>query len=133
MNWGNRMTITRQHVIDRDLAAAVSAPIISYVVSHGDVVYLSGVISDPSNPGPDVRSQTREILQRIDGFLADAGTDKSKLLTAQVWLRDMSTFYEHNEAWNEWVDPANPPVRACIQAQLALPTLLVEIQVTAAR
>jgi enamine deaminase RidA (YjgF/YER057c/UK114 family) len=117
MNWGKRMTITRQHVIDRDVAVAVSAPIISYVV----------------NPGPDVRSQTREILQRIDGFLADAGTDKSKLLTAQVWLRDMSTFYEHNEAWNEWVDPANPPVRACIQAQLALPTLLVEIQVTAAR
>jgi enamine deaminase RidA (YjgF/YER057c/UK114 family) len=133
MNWGNRMTITRQHVIDRDKAVAVSAPIISYVVSHGDVVYLSGVISDPSNPGADVRSQTREILGRIDELLADAGTDRSKLLSAQVWLRDMSTFFAHNEVWNEWVDPANPPVRACIQAQLALPTLLVEIMVTAAR
>ncbi|HWN35617.1 MAG TPA: RidA family protein [Pseudonocardia sp.] len=127
------MTITRQHVIDRDAAEAVSAPIISYVVTHGDVVYLSGVISDPRNPGPDVQSQTREVLHRIDELLADAGTDKSKLLSAQVWLRDMSTFSAHNEVWNEWVDPANPPVRACIQAQLVLPTLLVEIKVTAAR
>jgi enamine deaminase RidA (YjgF/YER057c/UK114 family) len=68
-----------------------------------------------------------------DELLAGAGTDKSKLLTAQVWLADMSDFSEHNEEWNTWVDLANPPVRACVQATLILPTLLVEIMVTAAR
>jgi enamine deaminase RidA (YjgF/YER057c/UK114 family) len=54
-------------------------------------------------------------------------------LTAQVWLADMSMFTEHNEAWNDWVDPDNPPVRACVEARLAHPELLVEIMVTAAR
>jgi enamine deaminase RidA (YjgF/YER057c/UK114 family) len=106
------------------------APIISTSVVRGDMVYLSGVIA--SRPG-DVRSQTAQVLQRIDGLLAEAGTDKSRLLTAQVWLADMNTFVDHNEAWNEWVDPANPPVRVCVEARLNYPGLLVEIMVTAAR
>ncbi|MBO0685338.1 MAG: RidA family protein [Candidatus Dormibacteraeota bacterium] len=106
------------------------APIISTTVVRGDTVYLSGVIA----PGTgDVRSQTAGVLQKIDGLLAAAGTDKSRLLTAQVWLADMATFVEHNEAWNEWVDPANPPVRVCVEARLNHPGLLVEIMVTAAR
>jgi enamine deaminase RidA (YjgF/YER057c/UK114 family) len=89
---------------------------------------------DPSNPTfGDVQAQTAQVLQRIDELLADAGTDKSKLLTAQVWLADMSLFAEHNEAWNAWVDPRNPPVRACVEARLTHPELLVEIMCTAAR
>jgi enamine deaminase RidA (YjgF/YER057c/UK114 family) len=62
-----------------------------------------------------------------------AGTDKSKLLTAQVWLSDMRLFEAHNAAWNAWVDRENPPVRACVRADLVRPGLLVEIMVTAGR
>jgi enamine deaminase RidA (YjgF/YER057c/UK114 family) len=106
------------------------APIISTTVIQGDTVYLSGVIADPAG---DIRSQTAQVLQRIDDHLKAAGTDKSRLLTAQVWLADMATFVEHNEVWNEWVDPVNPPVRVCVQARLVHPGLLIEIMVTAAR
>lgn len=106
------------------------APVISTSVTRGDTVYLSGVLA--SSPG-DVRSQTAQVLQRIDQLLAAAGTDKSRLLTAQVWLADMATFVDHNEVWNEWVDPANPPVRVCVEARLVHPARHVEIMVTAAR
>jgi enamine deaminase RidA (YjgF/YER057c/UK114 family) len=105
-------------------------PIISRVVAHGDRVYVCGITGDPVG---DVTAQTRQALGRIDQLLAQAGTDKSKLLTAQVWLSDMALFRTHNLAWNEWVDPANPPARACVQAELTAPGLLVEIMVTAAR
>jgi enamine deaminase RidA (YjgF/YER057c/UK114 family) len=108
-------------------------PVISFAVTHGDTVYLSGITAHPLRPSQGIRAQTREVLERIDELLAGAGTDKSKLLTAQVWLADMSDFSEHNEEWNAWVDLANPPVRACVQATLIRPVLLVEIMVTAAR
>jgi enamine deaminase RidA (YjgF/YER057c/UK114 family) len=85
------------------------------------------------NPTGDVKFQTRRVLERIDQLLAEAGTDKSRLLTAQVWLADMSLFADHTDAWNEWVDAEHPPVRACVQAALTHPDLLVEIMVTAAR
>jgi enamine deaminase RidA (YjgF/YER057c/UK114 family) len=124
--------ISRTGITSPDIAQPYLrvAPIISTTVTHGDTVWISGVIADP---GGDIRSQTAQVLQRIDDPLRAAGTDKSRLLTAQVWLADMATFAEHNEAWNKWVDPASPPVRACVQAQLAHPSLLVEIMVTAAR
>jgi enamine deaminase RidA (YjgF/YER057c/UK114 family) len=105
-------------------------PHISAAVVHGDTVYLRGVTPDP---GGDITSQTRQALARIDALLAEAGTSKSKLLTAQVWLSDMRLFEAHNAAWNEWVDRENPPVRACVRADLVGPGLLVEIMVTAAR
>jgi enamine deaminase RidA (YjgF/YER057c/UK114 family) len=101
------------------------------------MVYLCGVVTPEIWRNPsireygDVRVQTRKVLHRIDELLTDAGTDKSKLLTAQVWLADMKMFAEHNEVWNEWVDPNNPPVRACVEAGLTHPGLLVEVMVTA--
>ena len=104
-------------------------PIISSIVIHGGVVHLLGVTADPTG---DVTTQTDAVLHRIDALLARAGTDKSHLLTAQVWLTDMALFEEHNAAWNAWVDPENPPVRACVQAGLWQPGLLVEVMVTAA-
>ena len=73
------------------------------------------------------------MLERIDTALQKVGTDKSKLLTAQVWLADMQMFEAHNAVWNAWVDPQNPPVRACVRADLTRPGFLVEIMVTAAR
>jgi len=105
-------------------------PIISRVVVHGDIVYTCGVTADPDG---DITQQTRQVIERIDRLLHAAGTDKSRLLTAQVWLRDMRLFTAHNAAWNEWVDPVNPPARVCVGAELWKPGLLVEIMVTAAR
>lgn len=105
-------------------------PIISRVVEHAGIVYLCGVTADPVG---DVGAQTREVLKRVDRLLASAGTDKSRLLTAQVWLTDMKDFPAHNSAWNEWVDLRHPPARACVQAQLWQPGMRVEIMVTAAK
>ncbi len=129
------MSIVRQHILLGDDGKPIPrVPVISQAVIRDDTVYLCGVIcDDPLNPPSGIRAQTEQVLRRIDQLLADAGTDKSKLLTAQVWLADMDMFTEHNNAWNEWVDLANPPVRACVQARLTLPELLVEIMVTAAR
>jgi enamine deaminase RidA (YjgF/YER057c/UK114 family) len=109
---------------------AEGLPIISKAVVRGDTVYLCGVTPDPVG---DIATQTRQVLERIDRLLAAAGTDKTRLLTAQVWLADMNLFEAHNAAWNEWVDRANPPARACVGAPLYRPGLLVEIMVTAAR
>jgi enamine deaminase RidA (YjgF/YER057c/UK114 family) len=120
------MDIERHLIMD----SADAKPIISRAVAQGDRVYLCGIVGDPTG---DVTSQTRQALGRIDRLLAQAGTDKSKLLTAQVWLSDIRLFRQHNLAWNEWVDPEQPPVRACVQAELFAPGLLVEIMVTAAR
>jgi enamine deaminase RidA (YjgF/YER057c/UK114 family) len=120
------MQISRHEIVERPS----TLPHISGAVVHGDTVYLRGVTPEP---GGDITSQTRQVLERIDTLLAKAGTDKSKLLTAQVWLSDMRLFEAHNAAWNAWVDRANPPVRACVRADLVRPGLLVEIMVTAAR
>ncbi len=105
-------------------------PIISRAVVHGPMVFLCGVTADPVG---DITAQTRQVLERIDRLLEKAGTSKSRLLSAQVWLSDMRFFRQHNLAWNEWVDPQSPPVRACVQAELFDPGLLVEIMATAAR
>ena len=128
------MSITRYGITD----GTGGRPIISGVVVHGDTVYMSGVTADPVG---DITAQTQQVLDRIDAALQRVGTDKSKLLTAQVWLADMRLFEAHNAVWNSWVDPQNPPVRACVRADLAgiagqrppLRPCLVEIMVTAAR
>ena len=104
-------------------------PIISRVVEAGDIVYVCGTLPDPVG---DITAQTKQVLDRIDDALALAGTNKSKLLTAQVWLADMRLFEAHNAAWNAWVDPENAPVRACVRADLVR-TSLIEIMVTAAK
>ena len=103
----------------------------SKVVVHGDTVYLSGLIADKSLT-QGVAEQTREILSFIDAFLAKAGTDKSKLLTATIWLSDIRTVDEMNKVWDAWVAPGNPPCRACVESKLASPQYTVEIMVTAA-
>ena len=128
------MTITRHGLTKatEGLPFIQVIPIISRVVVRGDHVYLCGITAHPLSKG-DIQAQTKEALDTIDRLLQTAGTDKSKLLTAQVWLSDMSLFEAHNAAWNEWVDAQNPPVRACVRADLWQPNLLVEIMVTAAK
>ena len=107
-------------------------PRMSKAVVHGDTVYLAGQVANAS-AGGSVTEQTREILGIIDGFLAQAGTDKTKLLSANIWLTDMSTFTEMNAVWDGWVAPGCSPARATVQAQLAAPQFKVEIAVIAAR
>ena len=103
---------------------------ISRVVERGSMLYVFGVTPEPAG---DVKDQTRRVLAGIDRLLAGAGSDKSKLLTAQVSLADMNDLAEHDSVWNEWVDPDNPPLRVCVQAQLVRPEMRVEIMVTAVK
>jgi enamine deaminase RidA (YjgF/YER057c/UK114 family) len=103
----------------------------SQIVVHGNTVYLAGQVAQEA-PGASVAEQTRDILQRIDQHLKEAGSDKSKVLAATIWITDMDSFAEMNEVWDAWVDPANPPARACVEARLAAPQFTVEIMVTAA-
>ena len=98
---------------------------------HGDTVYTAGQIADDSSE--DVAGQTRQVLAKIDGLLAEAGSNKSKILKATIWLTDISRFNEMNSVWDAWVDQDNPPVRACVESKLAMPELSVEIMVEAAK
>jgi enamine deaminase RidA (YjgF/YER057c/UK114 family) len=104
---------------------------LSRAVVFGNLVYVAGLTAD--DLAQDVAGQTRQILAKIDRYLAEAGTDKSKLLSAQIWLRDIATFKEMNGVWETWVDRANPPARATVEARLAGDRYLVEIMVTAAK
>ena len=104
----------------------------SKCVVHSNTVYLSGIVAnDPK--GKSVTEQTKDILGQIDGFLKTAGTDKSKLLTANIWITDMSTFAEMNAVWDGWVSAGNTPARATVEAKLATPDYKVEIMVVAAK
>ena len=108
-----------------------NGPRMSRVVVHNDTVYLAGQVED--DPSADVAGQTRQILAKIDSLLAEAGADKSKLLSANVWLSDISTFDKMNAVWDEWVTPGKPPARATVESRLARPEFKVEIMVVAAR
>jgi len=83
-----------------------------------------------AEPTGDVKVHTKRVLESIDGLLEKAGTHKSKLLTANIWLANMQDFEDHNSIWNEWVDRQNPPVRVCVQSPLWRPNILVEIMVS---
>ncbi|MER2267026.1 RidA family protein [Methylobacterium oxalidis] len=109
-----------------------SGPRMSQAVAYGDTVYLAGQVA-ADTVGTGVTAQTQAILAEIDRLLAAAGSDKSRILAATIYLADMGTFAEMNAAWDAWVDRTNPPARATVEAKLAGPQYLVEIVVTAAR
>ena len=79
----------------------------SGAVVHGNTVYTAGQVADDTSQG--VGGQTQQILAKIDALLAEAGTDKSKLLSTNIWLTDMATFHEMNKVWDAWVSPGNAP------------------------
>jgi enamine deaminase RidA (YjgF/YER057c/UK114 family) len=106
-------------------------PRMSQAVIHGQTVYLAGQVA--SNPAADVAGQTRQILDTIDRLLAEAGTDKTRILTATIYLADIGTFADMNLIWDAWVSREHPPARATVEARLAAPAYKVEIQVIAAR
>jgi enamine deaminase RidA (YjgF/YER057c/UK114 family) len=109
-----------------------TGPRMSQVVVHGDSVYLAGVVANQA-AGDSVTKQMQEVLSIIDSHLAKAGSDKSKLLTATIYLTDMTTYAEMNAVWDGWVSSGNTPARATVEAKLAAPRYNVEIMVTAAR
>lgn len=103
----------------------------SGAVVHGNTVYLSGQVALDAG-GESVTAQTKNILDRIDTLLEKAGTSKSKLLSASIWLADISTFEEFNTVWDAWVDTDATPARATVESKLAAPKFTVEIAVIAA-
>jgi enamine deaminase RidA (YjgF/YER057c/UK114 family) len=109
-----------------------TGPRMSQAVVHGNTVYLAGQVAQKA-AGKSVTDQTRDILETIDKLLAGAGSDKSKLLSAQIFLTDIATFNEMNKVWEAWVSPGNTPARATVEAKLAAPQYTVEIMVIAAR
>lgn len=105
-------------------------PLMSQAVVHNGVAYLSGLVA--SDLDADVKGQTASILSRIDELLAAAGTDKSRLLKANIWLTDIATWKDMNEVWTDWVVADSAPARATVEAKLAHPKIKVEIMVEAA-
>src|ERR1700738_1745453 len=109
-----------------------AGPRMSQVVVHGDTIYLAGVVANKA-AGESVTKQTQDVLSIIDSHLKKGGSDKSKLLTATIYLTDMKTFAEMNAGWDGWVSAGNTPARATVEVKLAAPQYNVEIMVTAAR
>src|SRR6516165_11044289 len=97
-----------------------TGPRMSQVVVNGNTVYVAGIVAHKT-AGESVTKQTQEILAIIDGHLAKAGTDKSKLLSATIYLSDIKTFSEMNAVWDAWVSPGNTPARATVEVKLAAP------------
>ena len=112
------------------IARLESGPRMSEAVIHGDTVYLAGQVGEPGN---DIIAQTTTVLSEIDRLLALAGSDKSRILMATIWLADIADFAAMNSVWDAWVDKANPPARATSEAKLAAPDYLVEIIIIAAK
>jgi enamine deaminase RidA (YjgF/YER057c/UK114 family) len=104
---------------------------LSGAVVHNETVYIAGQVAEKTKA--DIKGQTQEVLLKIEKLLQKAGSNKANLLSVQIFLPDMRNFAAMNEVWDKWVDPANTPARATIQAALATPELLVEIMVTAAK
>lgn len=102
----------------------------SMAVVHNGTVYLAGQVG---KPGESVTDQTREVLAQVDRLLAEAGTDKTRILSAQIWLADMADFAEMNAVWDAWVPQGHTPARATGEAKLATPDYKVEVIVVAAQ
>jgi enamine deaminase RidA (YjgF/YER057c/UK114 family) len=103
----------------------------SQAVIHGDTIYLAGQVA--ADTSADVTGQTQQILAAIDHLLAEAGSDKTRILMATIWLSDIASFGAMNEVWDAWVPAGCGPARACVEARLATPAYKVEIRVVAAR
>ena len=103
----------------------------SEAVIHGGKVYLAGMVAE-TTVGKSVKEQTKDILSQIDDVLKQAGTDKTRIVKANIWLTDIKTWAQMNEAWDAWVVPGQTPARATVESKLAAPGLDVEIMVEAA-
>ena len=109
-----------------------AGPRMSQAVVHGATIYLAGQVADRAK-AKSVGEQTREILATIDRLLAEAGSDKTRLLSATIYLADIATFAEMNAEWDAWVPAGHAPARATVEAKLAASEFTVEIACIAAR
>ena len=107
------------------------SPILSRAVEYNGMVFVAGLTADDYSL--DIKGQTEQVLHKIDKYLAAAGTDKSRLLSALIYVSDIALKEGMNEVWTKWIDKNNLPARACVQAALGSPKTLVEIVVTAAK
>ncbi|TWI67566.1 enamine deaminase RidA (YjgF/YER057c/UK114 family) [Pseudoduganella lurida] len=114
------MDIKRLHVGKR----------LSEATIHNNTIYLAGQVAETTDA--DITGQAREVLASIDRLLAEAGSDKSKLLFTQIYITDLANFAAFNEVWEAWVVPGSTPARATVEAKLANPGWLVEVVATAA-
>ena len=114
-------TITRHHTNER----------MSRIVTCGDLIYLCGQV--PDNTDQPIGPQTENMLAKVDALLEEAGSDRSHILSATVYIRDMKDFAGMNAVWDAWVPEGQAPARACVEARMARPELLVEVSITAAR
>lgn len=105
-------------------------PRMSQAIKYGGFVFLSGQVATDTNAS--VAGQTAQILEKIDQLLVEAGTDKTRILSANIWIADYGTFGEMNEVWDAWVPAGHSPTRACVESKLAFPQYTVEIGVIAA-
>jgi enamine deaminase RidA (YjgF/YER057c/UK114 family) len=105
-------------------------PRMSQAVVHGQTVYLAGQVAD--DPKADVATQTRQVLASIDRLLAASGTDKTQILRASIYLKNIGHFADMNRVWDAWVPPGHAPARATVESALATPEYQVEIVITAA-
>ena len=117
------MSITR---IDR---SALPGPLMARTVVAGGVARMCFT---PADPAPTLEGQVAQVFARLDEYLAKSGSSRSRLLAAEVWLRNKQDYDAFVPLWNSWVDPTNPPVIALIEARLGRDTVLVEIKVIAA-
>lgn len=105
---------------------------LSQAVVHGNTIYLAGQVA-ADKPGASVAEQTKNILDRIDALLAQEGSDKTKILSANIWITDMRQFDEMNAVWDAWVPAGHAPARATVESRLATPQYNVEIMCVAAK
>ncbi|WP_299201167.1 RidA family protein [uncultured Amphritea sp.] len=114
------MSIERQEIGQR----------MSRIVIHNDTVYLCGQVAKDAAAG--IKEQTATMLEKVDQLLQQAGSDRQHILSATLYIRDMKDFAEMNEVWDSWVPEGYAPARACVEARMARPELLVEVSVIAA-
>lgn len=115
------MTIVRHQTNNR----------MSKIVIHNQTIYLSGQVAQDRDS--DISTQTQQVLDKIEALLEEAGSNKNKILSAQIWLSNIANFAPMNLVWDQWIDEGNQPARATIEARLASPELLVEIGIIAAQ
>ena len=102
----------------------------SAISIHGSTAYLAGQVSQLKDG--DITAQCHDVFAKIDALLDQAGSDRSHVLSAQIWLKDMADYAGMNEVWDSWINPESPPVRACVQSPMAQSHYLVEIMVITA-
>jgi len=105
-------------------------PRLSEMAVHSGTVYLAGQV--PDDPGKDIKGQTAEVLAMVERLLAEAGSSKSRILMAQIFLKDIAEIGQMNEVWDAWIPAGHTPPRATVQAAMANPDYRIEIVVTAA-